>query len=108
MCIQGEQGSAKNIVARILLAVRKGLGVVYVNVSIVHRVAEKKHSGAIRETIGRIERDTNAIARKKWCELYKDEELAGLFVAKVDVSEIPMDTLQTALPVFQRQLLVHN
>ena len=49
--------------------------------------------------IARIKGDTDAIARKKWCELYK--EPAGLFVAKVHVSEMPMYTLQSALPDFQ-------
>ena len=44
LCAQGELGSAKDIVATILLGVRKALDIVYANVSIIHTVAEKKHT----------------------------------------------------------------
>ncbi|MEW8688046.1 MAG: hypothetical protein AB2556_19720, partial [Candidatus Thiodiazotropha sp.] len=37
-----------------------------------------------------------------------ETEPAGLFVAKVDVSEIPMDELQASLPAFKRLLLAHG
>ena len=44
-------------------------------------------------------------AQAKWRELYPDTEPAGLFVAKVDVSEIPVDELQASFPAFERLLL---
>ena len=35
-------------------------------------------------------------------------EAEGLFVAKINVSEIPIEELETSLPAFERQLLVHS
>ena len=54
-----------------------------------------------------IKYDTDKKAQAKWRELYPDTEPAGLFVAKVDVSEIPMG-LQASLPAFIRLLLAHG
>ena len=62
----------------------------------------------IRATVSRIEYDTGKKAQAKWRELYPDTELAGLFVAKVDMSKIPMDELQASLPAFERLLLAHS
>ena len=64
--------------------------------------------GAIRATVSRIEYDIDKKAQAKWRELYPDTEPAGLFVAKVVMSEIPMDELQSSLPAFERLLLAHG
>jgi len=113
-CTTGEGGAAKNTVHRISTAVYESLGKApdgtargHIQTSIVHTIAvrERTEGSAIRETIARIEFDTDKKALAKWQELYPGTEPAGLFVAKVDVSEIPMDELQASLPAFERQLL---
>ena len=72
--------------------------------NIVHTLATRDNAegGAIWVTVSRIEYDTDKKAQAKWRELYPDTEPAGLFVAKVDVSEIPMDELQASLPAFEK------
>ena len=116
-CTTGEGGAAKNTVHRISTAVYESVGKDpdgaprgHIQTSIVHTIAarERTEGSAIRETIARIEFDTHKKALAKWRELYPGSEPAGLFVAKVDVSEIPMDELQDSLPAFERQLLARG
>ena len=116
-CTTGEDGSAKNIVARISTAVRESMGKApdgnsrgHIQTNIVHTLAARENTegSAIRETVARIEFDTDQKAKTEWRRLYPGAETAGLFVAKVDVSEIPMDELQASLPAFERQLLAHG
>ena len=79
--------------------------------AIVHTVPASGFSNtrsAIRSTIARIERDTNRQALERWKELYPSIEPAGIFVAKVNVSEIPIQELQNNLPAFQRLLLANG
>ncbi|EDO27264.1 predicted protein, partial [Nematostella vectensis] len=113
-CSTGEGGAAKTTVHRISTAVYESLGKPpdgtargHIQASIVHTIAvrERTEGSAIRETIARIEFDTDKKALAKWQELYPENEPAGLFVAKVDVFEIPMDELHASLPAFERQLL---
>ena len=68
--------------------------------NIVHTLATRDNAegGAIRATVSRIEYDTDKKAQAKWRELYPDTEAAGLFMAKVDVSEIPMHYENKAYP----------
>jgi hypothetical protein len=116
-CTTGEDSAAKSIVARISTAVRESMGKApdgtshgHIQTNIVHTLATRKNTegSAIRETVARIEFDTNNRAQRKWREIYPGTEPAGLFVAKVDVSEIPMDELQAALPAFECLLLAHG
>ncbi|MEW8689267.1 MAG: hypothetical protein AB2556_25875 [Candidatus Thiodiazotropha sp.] len=71
-------------------------------------------ASAIRETIARIKFNTAQRTQMNWQELYstipQEQQLkqAGFFMAKVDVSEVPMDKLQASLRVFERQLLAHG
>ena len=44
-------------------------------------------------------------ARRRWNELYPNENPAAYFVAKVDVSELPMEKLQKGLPAMRRLLM---
>ena len=71
-----------------------------IQTNIVHTLATRDNAegGAIRATVSRIEYHTDKKAQAKWRELYPDTEPAGLFVAKVDVFEIPMGKLQASLP----------
>ena len=58
--------------------------------------------------MSRTEHDTGSKARKSWQKIYPATEAEGLFVAKINVSEIPIEELETSLPAFERQLLVHS
>ena len=82
----------------------------HMQANIVHTIAARDNAegGAIRATVSRIEYDTDKKAQAKWRELHPDTEPAGLFVAKVDVSEIPMDELQASLTAFEHLLLAHG
>ncbi|EDO29112.1 predicted protein [Nematostella vectensis] len=114
-CTTWEGGAAKNAVRRVSIAVHESIWRTpdgtrrggHAHTSLVHTVAtrERTEGSTIRETIARIEFDTGKKALAKWRELYPETEPAGLFVAKVDVSEVPMAELQAALPAFERQLL---
>ena len=99
-CTTEEDSSAKNTVARISIAVRESMGMApdgttrgHIQTNIVHTLATRDNAegGAIRATVSRIEFDTDKKAQAKWRELLPVTEPVGLFVAKVDVSEIPMD-----------------
>ncbi|MEW8688768.1 MAG: hypothetical protein AB2556_23370, partial [Candidatus Thiodiazotropha sp.] len=111
-CTTEEDSSTKKTVARISTAVRESMwtapdGATCGHIqSIVHTLAtlDDAEGGAIRATVS----DTGKKAQAKWPELYPGTEPAGLFVAKVDVSEIPMDELQASLPAFERLLLAHS
>lgn len=116
-CTTGENGSAKNIVAWISTAVRQSIGTTTdgtsrgnIQTNIVHTLATRENTvgGSIRQTLDRIETDTNQKALARWRELYPGTEPAGIFVAKMDVSEIPMHELQDSMPAFERLLLAHG
>lgn len=116
-CTTGEGGAAKNTVHQIATAVYQSVGKKpdgttrgHIQTSIVHTIAtrERTQGRAIRETVARIESDTNKKALARWQELHPETTPAGLFVAKVDVSEIPMDELQASLPAFERHLLAQG
>ncbi|KAK3792681.1 hypothetical protein RRG08_032318 [Elysia crispata] len=116
-CTTGEGGAAKNTIHRIANAVYESVGKApdgstrgHIQTNLVHTIAvrERTEGSAIRETIARIEFDTQEKALGKWRELYPGDEPAGLFVAKVNVSEIPMSELQASLPAFERHLLPYG
>ena len=116
-CTTGDDGSACKLMRRISMAVQETIGKRrgQMQANILHTVS-KKTSGAILSTIHRIEQDTKAEARKAWCKrvlgredaketLMQQNEIAAVFVAKVDASAIPMEELQKDLPAFARELL---
>ena len=116
-CTTDENGSAKHIVSRIATAAREAFGTAadgtkrgHIETNIVHTIAARNdvEGSTIRATIARIESDTYCKARKAWKKIYPEEEPAGFFVAKVDVSEIPLEELQEGLPAFERLLLAHG
>ncbi|MEW8686687.1 MAG: hypothetical protein AB2556_12810 [Candidatus Thiodiazotropha sp.] len=82
----------------------------HIQTNIVHTLATRENAegGAIRTSVSRIEFNTDKKAQAKWRELYLETEPAGLFVAKVDESKIPMDELQASLSAFERLLLAHG
>ena len=103
--------------SRIAIAARKAFGTApddtnhgHIETNIVHTIADRNNvkGSTIRATIARIESDTYSKARKAWERIFPAEEPAGFFIAKVDVSEIPLDELQEALPTFERLLLAQG
>ena len=111
-CTTGEDGAMKNNVARIATALSGsiGEGCGHIQMIIVHTLADRENTegSTIRVTVAQVKFNTKKKTRMQWLELYPGTEPAGLFVAKVDVSEIPMDELQASLPAFERQLLAHS
>ena len=105
-CTTGEEGSAKKMVSLISILVRQVWGNEdgYKNVTITGTVGKNSPSGRILETVQKIEEETGHRARRMWEKLHPNEEVAGYFVAKVDVSELPMERLQEGLPALQRLL----
>ena len=74
--------------------------------SLVHTVAAgDTRSNTIRATIARIEKDTLYKANRKWKEIHPQKEIAGYFVAKCDVSEVPLEELHSGLDVFEKCLV---
>ena len=99
-CTSGEKGAAK-LVGSIANALERALGKRgYMQTALVHTVATGDARGStIRATIARIERDTLHKANRKW-----KEEIAGYFVAKCDVSEVPLEEMHSGLHVFEKFL----
>lgn len=105
-CTSGKEGCAKLVVANIANALERALGKCLANTAIVHTVEEgKAESSTIRATIARIEKNTSYKAKRSWFGLYPGKKVAGYFVAKCDVSEVPLEELHRALPVFERSLV---
>ena len=104
-CTTGEEGAAKRVVAQISIFAREVWGEEdgYKNVSIAHTV-DANSSGTIVSTVGQIECETGYRARRIWKSLHPGEEPAAYFVAKVDVSNVPMERLQEGLPHMRRLL----
>ena len=107
-CTTGEEGSGKRVVSQISLFVRQVWGCEdgFKNASIAHTVYANSRSSRIIETVEKIEKKkTGYCARRRWNELYQNENPAAYFVAKVDVSELPMEKLQKGLPAMRRLLM---
>ena len=106
-CTSGENGAAKLVVASIANALERALGKRgYMPTALVHTVAVgNTRSSTIRATIAKIEKDTLYKANRKWKEIHPQKEIAGYFVAKCDVSEVPLEELHSGLHVFEKCLV---
>ena len=106
-CTTGKEGSGKRVVSQISLFVRQVWGCEdgFKNVSIAHTVYANSRKSRIIETVEKIEKETGYRARRRWNELYPNENPAAYFVAKVDVSELAMEKLQKGLPAMRRLLM---
>ena len=98
-------GAAKQILRKISCAVSETFSNYHnkpIQPSIIHTI-EKRHrecGGTIQTTIEEIENQTNCAAKKKWLERYPEEKKpTGLFVAKLDVSELDIDLLHSRIPI---------
>ena len=112
-CTTGPEGAASQIVGRISTAVGESMGRApdgtkqgYIQSFLIHTLALQDNAplSTIRATIARIENDTKHKTRIQWVVQHEVEPI-GVFVAKVGVSEIPIDELQEALPKFDAELL---
>ena len=105
-CTSGEQGAAKLVVASIANALERAMGKRgYMQTAIVHTVAAgNPGSSTIRATIAKIEKNTLYKAKRKWEEIHPQKKIAGYFVAKCDVSEVPLEELYSGLHVFEKCL----
>ena len=105
-CTSGENGTAKLVVASIANALERALGKQgYMQTAIVHTVAAgNPGSSTIRATIAKIEKNTFYEAKRKWEQIHPQKKIAGYFVAKCDVSEVPLEELHSGLHVFEKCL----
>jgi len=94
------------VVASIANALERALGKRgYMQTSLVHTVAVgEAATSTIRATIAKIEKDTLCMAKGKWKEIHLQKAIAGYFVAKCDVSEIPLEDIHSSLHVFEKCL----
>ena len=77
----------------------------YMQTALVHTGAAGDARGStIRATIARIEKDTLHKANRKWKEVHPQREVAGYFVAKCGVSEVPLEEMHSGLHVFKKCL----
>ena len=106
-CTSGEKGAAKVVVASIANALERAVGKRgYMQTSLVHTVAAgDTRSSTIRATIAKIEKDALYKANREWKEIHPQKEIAGYFVAKCDVSEVPPEELHSGLHVFEKCLV---
>ena len=103
-CTTGENETAKRLVAK-LAGLAWEVWRQKLHVSIVHTVA-KASSGKISETIEQIGKSRlGQLAVAQWHRIQPESTIAAYFVAKCDVSELPMQELQKGLPGFCRRLL---
>ena len=105
-CTSGEKGTAKLVVGSIAHALERALGKRgYMPTAIVHTVAVgDSKSSTIRATIAKIEKNTFHNAKRKWEEIHPQKKIAGYFVAKCDVSEVPLEELHGGLHVSEKCL----
>ena len=108
VCIHGKKVPceivAKQIVARISMAVQEALGGPRKNTKISNTVLASAEGSKILVTIAKIESDTGQRARKQWKKLLSEKEVYAYFVAKIDVSEVEIAHLQECLPMLARLL----
>ena len=108
-CTTGEHGSAARIVSQISLFVRDVWPPgehKHIHVSIANTVAVGSGTRIPQTIQGIEERDEGRLA-STWAALHGGERAAAYFVAKLDVSELPIAALHAGLPKLQR-LLVAN
>ena len=96
---------AQNMVWKIRTARRDPLRPTrHIGVNLLHTLALDNEMGVkIQSTIAKIERDRMAAARSAWKKRNKSEPY-GVFVTKIDVSNVSINELQKALPQIQRSL----
>ena len=105
-CTTGEHGSAARIVSQISLFVRDVWPPgehKHIHVSIANTVAVGSGTRIPQTIQGIEERDEGRLA-STWAALHGGERAAAYFVAKLDVSELPIAALHAGLPALQRLL----
>ena len=107
ICTSGENGSAKIVVSRISSSLADLVDGKFVHTNISHTISANTpvDSSTIRSTIARIEKETDSVSKKNWERQHPNSSVFALFVAKLDVSEIPIEKLHEILPAFEERLV---
>ena len=107
-CTQGANGSACCIVEMLRSLVRQTIGknsnLPHINIMHTVEIANQTNS-SILKTVAEIEKKTPI--RKKW-EERTTRQAFGVFVAKVDVSNIPIQELQKYTPELEKSLFANG
>ena len=107
-CTQGANGSACCIVEMLRSLVRQTIGKIsnlpHINIMHTVEIANQTNS-SILKTVVEIEKKTPI--RKKW-EERTTRQAFGVFVAKVDVSNIPIQELQKYTPELEKSLFANG
>ena len=107
-CTTGKNGSASYIIEQIRCITNYTIGrdtpfPIHVNFMDTIKIGNNTKEGRILSTIRTIEKYINV--REKWIECNNGEEPFGVFIVKIDVSNISFTTLQDNLKILQRKLL---
>ena len=110
-CTTGKNGSASYIIEQIRCIVNYTIGrdtpfPIHVNFMDTIRIGNNTKEGRILSTIRTIEKYINV--REKWIECNNGEEPFGVFIVKIDVSNISFTTLQDNLKILQSKLLING
>ena len=107
-CTQGANGSACCIVGMLRSIVKETIGknsnIPHINIMHTVEIGNQTNS-SILKTIGEIEKKTQT--RKKW-EKRTNRQAVAVFVAKVDVSNIPIQELQRYTPELENFLFANG
>ena len=107
-CTQGANGSACCIVELLRSLVRRTIGknsnLPHINIMHTVEIANQQNS-SILKTVAGIEKKTQT--RKKWEEI-NNRQAFGVFVAKVDVSNITIQELQKYTPDLEKLLFTNG
>ena len=101
----GENGHAKRVVGAIQMCIGAsfGAGEAFIPVQIIQTIRTNTF-GIVGKTIEAIERKSNNECIDQW-RYITNEALTACFVAKLDVSKVPIQKLHQHLHTFQRHLL---
>ena len=107
-CTQGANGSACCIVELLRSLVRRTIGknsnLPHINIMHTVEIANQQNSSILKTVVG-IEKKTQT--RKKWEEI-NNRQAFGVFVAKVDVSNITIQELQKYTPDLEKLLFTNG
>ena len=106
-CTTGNNGSASFVIEQVRAIVKYTIGKdnpLPIHINFMHTIEiGKAKGGRIFSTIEGIEEHINI--KQKWKECNNGEKPIGAYVLKIDVSNIPLQTLQENLLLFQTKLL---
>ena len=99
----GENGHAKRVVGAIQMCIGASFGTGFIPVQIIQTIRTNTF-GIVGKTIEAIERKSNNECIDQW-RYITNEDPTACFVAKLDVSKVPIQKLYRHLHTFQKHLL---